>query len=173
MPRALLSRMESRRRDKPKAPSSRGVNNRGRRREPITNNPPSPSEERRRLGRAGSYGRSACCRAAVVRKALPGSDHLILDGVEQTDHGIAARVRARHLPVCPACGDNRISFHSRYQRRLRDLPWQGRCVQLLFQKPGASAAATPPAPARSSPNGYRKLPRRGLGRQPVCATSLV
>ena len=69
----------------------------------------------------------------AIRKSLPGSDHLILDGVEQTDRGIAVRVRARHLPVCPACGDNRISFHSRYQRRLRDLPWQGRCVQLLFQ----------------------------------------
>jgi transposase len=69
----------------------------------------------------------------AVRKALPGSDHLILDGVEQTDHGLDVRVRARYLPVCPACSQNRISFHSSYQRHLRDLPWQGRCVQLLFQ----------------------------------------
>lgn len=58
---------------------------------------------------------------------------MILDGVEQTDQGMVVRVRGRHLPVCPACGENQISLHSRYQRRLRDLPWQGRCVQLLFQ----------------------------------------
>lgn len=35
--------------------------------------------------------------------------------------------------VCPACGNASTHLHSRYTRRLADLPWQGRSVALMIQ----------------------------------------
>ena len=35
-------------------------------------------------------------------------------------------VRARATPSCPACLSSRVSYHSAYDRKLMDLPWQGR-----------------------------------------------
>jgi transposase len=53
--------------------------------------------------------------------------------VEETTHGVVLRVRAMHLPRCPACFKCRVSYHSRYARRVRDLPWQGRQVEIHLQ----------------------------------------
>jgi transposase len=58
---------------------------------------------------------------------------LILEGAEETANGIVFRVRARHPPCCPACFEYRVSYHSRYVRRMRDLPWQGRQVEIHLQ----------------------------------------
>jgi transposase len=69
----------------------------------------------------------------AVRNSLSAPDQLILDGVEESDTTIVVRVRARQPSPCPACGDARVSYHSRYERRLRDLPWQGRQVRVHLQ----------------------------------------
>jgi transposase len=69
----------------------------------------------------------------LVRSSLPSSEELILEGAEETTHGVVFRVRARHLPRCPACLECRVSYHSRYVRRMRDLPWQGRQVEIHLQ----------------------------------------
>ena len=37
--------------------------------------------------------------------------------------------KQQELPCCPACGTLAWSYHSLYDRRLRDLPWQGRREQ--------------------------------------------
>ena len=58
---------------------------------------------------------------------------LILEAAEETADGIAFRVRVKHPPRCPACSKSRVSYHSRYVRRLRDLPWQGRPVEIHLQ----------------------------------------
>ncbi|HTF62135.1 MAG TPA: transposase family protein [Edaphobacter sp.] len=72
-------------------------------------------------------------RVDLVRSSLPSSEQLILEAVEETTDGIVFRARAKHLPRCPACFECRVSYHSRYVRRMRDLPWQGRQVELHLQ----------------------------------------
>jgi transposase len=61
---------------------------------------------------------------------LPAPERLVLEGVEQTETGIIVRVRGKTTPQCPACSSCRVSYHSHYQRELRDLPWQGQPVRL-------------------------------------------
>jgi hypothetical protein len=72
-------------------------------------------------------------RIDLVRSSLPSSEQLVLEAVEETTHGVVLRVRAKHLPRCPACFKCRVSYHSRYARRVRDLPWQGRPVEIHLQ----------------------------------------
>ena len=66
----------------------------------------------------------------VARNSLPASETLALEGVHESSAGIVIRVRSTATPACPACGGSVVSYHSRYERRIRDLPWQGRPVQL-------------------------------------------
>jgi transposase len=65
-----------------------------------------------------------------VRSSLPASQQLILEAVEETADGIVFRVRGKHTPRCPSCFESRVSYHSRYIRRMRDLPWQGKRVEI-------------------------------------------
>jgi hypothetical protein len=69
----------------------------------------------------------------LVRSSLPSSEQIVLEAVEETIHGVVLRVRAKHLPRCPACFKCRMSYHSPYARRVRDLPWQGRQVEIHLQ----------------------------------------
>ena len=50
--------------------------------------------------------------------------------MDQTEQGIVLRVRSKESPRCPACSGSEASYHSNYIRRLRDLPWQGKLVQI-------------------------------------------
>jgi hypothetical protein len=63
-----------------------------------------------------------------VRSSLPASQQLILEAVEETADGVVFRARGKHTPRCPSCFESRVSYHSRYMRRMRDLPWQGKRV---------------------------------------------
>ena len=69
----------------------------------------------------------------LVRSSLPSSEQLVLEAVEETTRGVVLQVRAKYLPRCPACFKCRVSYHSRYARRVRDLPWQGRQVEIHLQ----------------------------------------
>ena len=69
----------------------------------------------------------------IVREALPASRHLQLEGVDQQDQVVVVRVSSTQPPRCPACTSGHVSYHSRYDRHLRDLPWQGRSVQLRLR----------------------------------------
>jgi len=66
----------------------------------------------------------------IVRNSLPAPERLVLEGVEQTETGIIVRVRGKTAPQCPACSTCQVSYHSQYQRELRDLPGQGQPVRL-------------------------------------------
>jgi transposase len=68
-----------------------------------------------------------------VRSSLPAWQQLILEAVEETADGIVFRVRGKHTPRCPACFESRVSYHSRYMRRMRDLPWLGKRVEIHLQ----------------------------------------
>jgi hypothetical protein len=58
----------------------------------------------------------------LVRQILPSPDGLII--VAASRAGTAA---------CPDCGILSAAIHSRYERHLQDLPWQGRRVILRIQ----------------------------------------
>jgi len=58
----------------------------------------------------------------VVDQVLPTPDHLTVM--------CRSRITA---PVCPGCGHPSSRRHSSYPRRLADLPWQGRRVQIEVQ----------------------------------------
>jgi transposase len=58
----------------------------------------------------------------LVRQILPAPDGLVIVA--------ASRDRAA---ACPDCGAPSAVLHSRYDRRLQDLPWQGRPVTLRIQ----------------------------------------
>jgi transposase len=50
------------------------------------------------------------------------------------DGGIRLHLRSSRAAVpCPACGADATRVHSRYRRRLADLPWQGCAVQLRLE----------------------------------------
>jgi transposase len=65
----------------------------------------------------------------VIRNALPEPGLIVVENVEEAVSGIVVRVRARtRRPACPTCSRTKVSYHSSYRRRLRDLPWQGKTV---------------------------------------------
>ena len=55
-------------------------------------------------------------RVDLVRNSLPSSKQLILKSVEQTTERIIFRVRAKHLPYCPACLESSGSYNGCYVR---------------------------------------------------------
>lgn len=61
---------------------------------------------------------------------LPNPDILILERIERDSNRFRLSVRVEQEPTCPRCGTVSRSRHSRYCRRLRDLPWQGIAVEL-------------------------------------------
>lgn len=69
----------------------------------------------------------------MVRDSLPAPRHLLLEGVDQLEDVVVVRVGSQQAPRCPACTSSRVTYHSRYDRHLRDLPWQGRRVQLRLR----------------------------------------
>ena len=69
----------------------------------------------------------------VVRSSLPNPDLLELEGIDQTEKGIVLRVQSKETPRCPACSSSEVTYHSTYVRHLRDLPWQGRPVQIQLK----------------------------------------
>src|SRR6188768_2265410 len=70
---------------------------------------------------------------AVLKRTLPAPDHLVLEGIYEVEGLVVLCVRSNLAPRCPACLSPQVSCHSHYIRRLRDLSWQGRQVQLRFR----------------------------------------
>ena len=59
---------------------------------------------------------------------------LVVDEVLPTPDCLTVMCRSRvAAPVCPSCGHPSSRLHSSYPRRLTDLPWQGRRVQIEVQ----------------------------------------
>ena len=63
---------------------------------------------------------------------MPVTEQLVLEGVDETEGEVIVRVRSKGTPRCPACFSSQIFYDSHYQRRLRDLPWQGKAVRIHF-----------------------------------------
>jgi transposase len=69
----------------------------------------------------------------IVRESVPVPSQLRVEDIDQQEHVVVVRVSSTQPPRCPTCTSARVSYHSRYDRRLRDLPWQGRPVQLRLR----------------------------------------
>ena len=69
----------------------------------------------------------------LLRPLLPDHRSLALDEVRLTPDGITVFV-ASMLPNnrCPLCDQSSTRVHSRYQRKLADLPWQGLAVRIYW-----------------------------------------
>ncbi len=68
-----------------------------------------------------------------VRQALPEWKELKVEAVDVTYERAIIQVSALSPPRCPACLGSEVSYHSGYTRSLKDLPWQGRRVEVHFQ----------------------------------------
>lgn len=68
----------------------------------------------------------------LITATLPASLAIAIAGINGHASGTVhvALVSARDAVACPACGNAARRVHSRYQRTLADLPWQGLAVQL-------------------------------------------
>jgi hypothetical protein len=69
----------------------------------------------------------------IVKESVPVPSQLRVEDIDQQEHVVVVRVSSTQAPRCPTCTSVRVSYHSRYDRRLRDLPWQGRQVQLCLR----------------------------------------
>ena len=69
----------------------------------------------------------------IAKESLPVPNQLLVEDIDQQDRMVVIRVRSTQPPRCPACTSAQVSYHSRYDRQLRDLPWQGRQVQLCLR----------------------------------------
>ena len=69
----------------------------------------------------------------IARESVPVPSQLLVEDIDQQEQMVVIRVRSTQPPRCPTCTSDRVSYHSRYDRRLRDLPWQGRQVQLRLR----------------------------------------
>ena len=69
----------------------------------------------------------------IVRASVPVPSEPLVESVDQREHVVVVRVSSTALPRCPTCASSRVSYQSRYDRRLRDLPWQGRPVELRLR----------------------------------------
>ncbi|WP_188092431.1 transposase family protein [Azospirillum sp. B21] len=71
----------------------------------------------------------------MTKRLLPVlPDGLCIEHVLPESSRITIFVRPRHSSVlCPRCHVPSSRVHSRYERRLADLPWQGRPVILRLQ----------------------------------------
>jgi hypothetical protein len=62
---------------------------------------------------------------------LPDSDALEVEHIALAGETVTVNLRAcRPVADCPGCGHSSDRVHSRYTRKLTDLPWYGRRVQL-------------------------------------------
>src|SRR6478672_5836077 len=70
----------------------------------------------------------------LMSTLLPGSRALCFEGVRVASGLIIIEV-ASALPTakCPACNKASSRVHSKYTRKLMDLPWHGRQVQIHWR----------------------------------------
>jgi hypothetical protein len=69
----------------------------------------------------------------ILRHSLPMPEQLVLGAVDESESDLMVRVRSKVTPRCPTCTSLQVSYHSRYLRTLRDLPWQGWRVRIQLQ----------------------------------------
>jgi hypothetical protein len=69
----------------------------------------------------------------LVTSLIPQSPGIQLADVSSTDHLLSMTLVTTTIAMpCPLCGRRTTRVHSRYVRKLSDLPWAGRTVRLTL-----------------------------------------
>src|SRR6202453_3347141 len=76
-------------------------------------------------------GESAAMQQALRRSSLVPSGFVVESAYYQGNKAIIAVRASGSVGLCPSCGTVSRRVHSRYRRRVTDLPLSGRIVQLL------------------------------------------
>src|ERR1700678_1282313 len=76
-------------------------------------------------------GESAAMQQALQRSSLVPSGFVVESAYYQGNKAIIAVRASGSVGLCPSCGTVSRRVHSRYRRRVTDLPLSGRIVQLL------------------------------------------
>jgi transposase len=79
---------------------------------------------------------SNCYSDPSYKELFPNLNDLTLRNVVQTETGWIVEAEGASSACCPSCGVASHSRHSRYWRRLRDLPVQGISVTINLQLGG-------------------------------------
>ena len=109
----------------------------------------------------------------LVRACLPVPDQLLVDGVDYLEEEVVVvRVSSTARPRCPVCASSHVSYHSQYQRRLRDLPWQGRQVQLRLRT-RRFRCRNSTCPGQSLPNACRLSRPHGRANRPLSPPAIT
>jgi zinc-finger of transposase IS204/IS1001/IS1096/IS1165 len=69
----------------------------------------------------------------LIRSCLPEWRRVKVDALELTADRVLVRVLITRVPRCTACKNSAVSYHSYYDRTLKDLPWQGRRVEVRLR----------------------------------------
>ena len=72
-------------------------------------------------------------KSLISRELLPKAANLKLLALDISAQGWAVEAGGNSYAACPACGTRSTSRHSRYNRKLQDLPVQGSPVSLRLQ----------------------------------------
>jgi hypothetical protein len=111
-------------------------------------------------------GESAAMQQALQRSSLVPSGFVVESAYYQGNKAIITVRASGSVGLCPSCGTVSRRVHSRYRRRVTDLPLSGRIVQLLGS-PAASVAMPSRAGVKSSLSALLKgfwLHRLDAGR---------
>src|SRR6478752_1490854 len=80
---------------------------------------------------ASIEGESAAMQQALQRSSLVPSGFVVESAYYQGNTAVIAVRASGSVGLCPSCGTVSRRVHSRYRRRVTDLPLSGRIVQLL------------------------------------------
>lgn len=67
------------------------------------------------------------------QSVLPGRNTLVLESIDRCQARFILWARVDQSASCPECGAPSRSVHSHYWRKLQDLPWQGKAVELRLK----------------------------------------
>src|ERR1035438_3854545 len=104
----------------------------------------------------------------IAKELLPRAAHLKLVGFQISEQGWRVEAAGNGSAVCPACATRSGSRHSRYRRKLQDLPVQGSPVMLQLQV-GRWRCGNRRCPRKIFTERVRSWPCLGHKEPNVCA----
>jgi hypothetical protein len=112
--------------------------------------------------------RMVISKRVIARELLPKAANLKLFRLEISERGWDVEASGNRSAKCPTCAAKSRSRHSRYRRKLQDLPVQGSPVRFHLQV-GRWRAAMTDVRAEYLPSAYRSWPCLGHAEPTVCA----
>lgn len=98
----------------------------------------------------------------------------LVDSAKSDDATVRIAIHAKSPEgCCPGYGRMAVRIHSRYQRRLPDLPLSGRTVQLMMMARRSTATPFSAAAVSLQSASLKTFSRHGHGGQPASIISSI